>query len=413
MKKKLNIFLLTEYYPPEPGAGSTRAYEHSKHWVELGHNVTVITCMPHYPTGIIPLKYRKKIIYKEKINGVSVVRTFTYAAASKGFVRRTFAYFTFMLSSIVQGLFYIKNADYIIATSPPFSIGISGLILSKLKSVPLVFEVRDMWPDSLIQLGQIKNILLISFLKYFEKKIYFQSKYIISVTDSFCSLIQKKGIPRNKIYVVKNGVDLSFFNLRERDNILIEKHHLAGKKIISYFGNFGLSQPIEQILYIAKFLINNIDIYFILIGDGERKKHVLELVNKLNLTNVLVLETVDKNELLRYYSISDIMVVPLQKIPLFKTVIPSKVFEIMAMGKPIIHNVDGETKEIVDEAKAGQYADLFDTEKFSNLLIDCLKDINFLKSCSVNGRKFVEEHFNRKKLAESYLKILYEFKNHS
>lgn len=408
MEKKLKICLLTEYFPPEPGAGSTRAYEHAKVWKNLGVDVLILTCMPHYPTGIIPDKYKNKILVKEKIDNIDIIRTFTYAAASKGLIKRSIAYFTFMISSVIQGISSLKNMDYIIATSPPFSIGISGWILSKLKRIPLIFEVRDMWPDSLIQLEQLKNKYLIRLLEFSEKKIYSSSKYIVSVTDSYCSLIEQKGVDRSKIKVIKNGVDTNFFKPIQKSENLLLLHNLSEKKIVSYFGNFGLSQPIGLIIELAKLFKSNNKIHFLLIGDGERREQILNKIEEYKLNNVSILKTVNKNDLLRYYSISDLMMVPLKNIPLFKTVIPSKIFEIMAVGKPIVFNVDGEARKIVEEANAGVYVDFYDVKTTGDKIVTLLNDKDRLEKYSKNGRAFVIKYFNRQSLAEFYINLLEE-----
>ncbi len=406
LKKKPKIILLTEYFPPEIGAGSTRAYEHAKRWVESGANVRVITCMPHYPSGVIPEKYMGKNFYKEEIDGIEVIRTYTFAAASKGFVLRSLAYFAFMISSIVQGSFYVKSFDYIIATSPPFSIGISGLILSKIKRIPLVLEVRDIWPESLIQLGQIKNKLLIKFLEWIEKIIYSNAKHIISVTDSYCSLISAKGIDKSKISIVKNGVDLDFFTPIEKDLELKGKLNISGKKIVSYFGNFGISQPIDKIIEVANILKKETSITFLIIGDGERKEQIHEMIGKFELNNVVIINSVKKNELIKYYSISDLMLVPLKKINIFLSVIPSKIFEIMAMQKPILLSVDGEARKLIEEAGAGIYSDLEKLEKFADDLSRVINDPVRLNKMAQNGREFVELNFDRNMLANKLLKII-------
>ena len=164
MSDKINIVLISQYFPPEVAAGANRTFEHAKRWVNLGADVTVITCFPNYPTGNIPSKYKGLRYLVEEIEGINVIRTFTYATPNKGFFRRIIAYFSFMFSSIIQGYKKIGKANVIIASSPPYTVGLSGMILGKLKKVPFVFEVRDLWPESIIQLGQVKNKTLIKVL---------------------------------------------------------------------------------------------------------------------------------------------------------------------------------------------------------------------------------------------------------
>lgn len=402
----LRICLLTEYFPPEPGAGSSRAFEHAKAWTNMGIEVTVLTCMPHYPTGKISAGYEKRVLIKEKIHDIKVIRTLTYATASKGFFRRFLNYFTFMLSSILQGWYYLENVDYIIATSPPFSIGISGWVLSKLKKTDLVFEVRDLWPDSLVQLKQIKNKYLIKLLEKIEYKIYEDSKIIISVTDSYCKIIESKNINKNKIKVVKNGVDTEFFYPQKKDEGLASFLNLNNNQIISYFGNFGLSQPINLIIDIARLLENNNKIHFLLVGDGEIKSEIRAKIVQYKLENVTLIDTVSKKELIRYYSISDLMLVPLQNIPLFEAVIPSKIFEIMAMRKPILFNVNGETRKLLEDAEAGVYVDFFNVTKSKEMIEVLLNNEEKLKLLALNGRTFVEKYYSRTTLAKNLINYL-------
>ncbi|MCF8241111.1 MAG: glycosyltransferase family 4 protein [Melioribacteraceae bacterium] len=408
MIENKKICLITEYFPPETGAGSIRAFEHAKEWVKLGIEVEVITCMPHYPTGVIPEKYRNKFYYFEKIEGVSIHRTYTYAAASRGFLKRFIAYSAFMLSSIIQGSFLLKQVDFIIATSPPFSIGISGWVLSKLKRIPLVFEVRDLWPESLIQLGQVKNKILISLLEFIEKKIYQKAYYIVSVTDSYCDIIRQKNITKDKIKVIKNGVDTDFFRPSKKDIGLLNQHNLAEKRVIAYFGNFGLSQPIDRIVDLASIFTDKSEVHFILIGDGEQRILVENKIKEMNLTNITLLKTVSKSKLIKYYSIADLMIVPLKPIPLFKTVIPSKIFEIMAMGIPILLGVEGEARQLIEVSKAGRYIDLKDLKNVKNVICDLLSDNAGLEYYSKNGRRFVVENFDRKRQAKMYIELLFE-----
>jgi len=406
MKKNIKILLLTEYFPPETGAGATRAFEHSKRWVNAGAEVTVLTCMPHYPTGIIPPKYKGKLLYREEFEGVQIIRTFTYAVASKGFFKRFFAYFAFMVSSIVQGAIILGKYDLLIATSPPFSIGISGLILSKLKKIPLVLEVRDLWPESLIQLGRIKSKMLIFILEWLELKIYNTAELIISVTDSYCPIISRKGIDPNKIKVIKNGVDVDFFHPLEKDIELINKLKYKEKTIVSYFGNFGLSQPIDKIIDVARMIKDRKEIQFLLIGDGERRREIIMSIEKFDLVNVTILNSVSKEELRKYYSISDLMIVPLQNIPLFKTVIPSKIFEIMAMGKMILLGVEGEAKSIVESANSGRFFEPENAEDMKNKILEICNSKNRINEYGNHGRVFVENKFDRNKIAIDYLELL-------
>lgn len=412
-KRNLNILLITQYFPPETGAGSNRAFEHSKRWVKAGAKVTVVTCMPNYPNGIIPEKYKGYKFYAEEIDGINVIRTYTFATPNKGFFKRTLSYFSFMFSSVIQGRKKTKDFDLVLATSPPFTVGISGWILAKIKKVPFVFEVRDLWPDSIIQLEQIKSKLIIAILRKIEIHLYKSASKIISVTDSYVPIISKHGIAEEKIAVIKNGVDINFFSPARCDDNLKSQLGLSNKFVVSYFGTFGLSHSLVTLLNSAKILKHNSDIQFLLLGDGAESEKLKKYKDVHKLENVHILKSVPKKELIRYYTISDIMVVILKGIPLFETVIPSKIFEIMSMQKPIILAVKGESERIINEAQSGETIEPDNSEALSQKIFNLYNQPDLLLKYGQNGRMFVEKNFDREVIANRLLNILYEVSSKS
>ena len=409
----MKIILLTQYFPPEPGAGSNRAFENAKIWSDLGAKVTILTGFPHYPTGIIHPSYHNLKFLEENIDDIRVIRTFTISAPNKGFFKRVLSYTSFMFASIIQGIKSVGNQDVIIATSPPFFVAISGYIISRVKKIPFVFEVRDLWPESIVQLGQIKNKVIIKTLEFLEIFLYKKATHIISVTNSYIPIIVKKEINNKKITVIKNGVNLALFKPQRKNINLSQKFDLQNKFVIGYFGTLGISHAIDKVLNAAKLVSNNKDIHFLIIGDGAEKGNLLELKEKLNLTNVTFIKTINKTKLNDYYSIVNLMLVSLKNIPLFKTVIPSKMFEIMAMEKPFIITVDGEARKMVEEAKAGVFCPPEDPEKLALTIEKLMNQKEVLKQYGKNGRKYVEENFDRNKLAKEYLDLLVNLSNHA
>ena len=407
MSDKINIVLISQYFPPEVAAGANRTFEHAKRWVNLGADVTVITCFPNYPTGNIPSKYKGLRYLVEEIEGINVIRTFTYATPNKGFFRRIIAYFSFMFSSIIQGYKKIGKANVIIASSPPYTVGLSGMILGKLKKVPFVFEVRDLWPESIIQLGQVKNKTLIKVLEYLELKMYKSAALIIGISNPFIDFISNKGIDRNKIKIINNGVNLDLFKPIAKDEKLIETLKLEKKVIVSYFGTFGLAQGLISVLESAKLLVEKDSLHFLFIGDGADREKLKEYKNLNNLNNVTILPPVQKNELIKYYSISDVLLVPLRNLSLFDSALPSKMFEIMAMAKPIIHTVDGEARILLENEDAGKYVKAENPEELAETILSISDNNEWLIKAGKNGRRLVEEKFNREILAKKYFKILY------
>ncbi len=402
----MKILLLTKYFPPEPGAGSTRAYEHAKRWQKLGADVTVITCFPHYPDGIIPEKYKGHTLFEEEMNGIKILRTFTYAAPNKGKVKRSLGYFSFMFSSVLQSAVKTGKFDLLVASSPPITVGISGMILAMFKRIPFVFEVRDLWPESIVQLGQITNKAVIKILEFLEVLMYKRAAAIIGVSDPFVEIINAKGISKDKIKIIKNGVDLSLFTPLEYDKKLAEELNLTGKFVVAYFGTFGLAHALDKVLLAAYKLKDNAKIHFLLIGDGAEREKLNRMKKEFQLTNVSILPMIKKSELKKYYSISDLMLVPLRNLPLFDSALPSKMFEIMAMKKPILTTVKGEAQKLVENAETGKYAEPENPEAMAEAIKEIYLNRDWLKIAAANGRNYVENHFDRDKLAADYFLLL-------
>jgi glycosyltransferase involved in cell wall biosynthesis len=403
---KPKILLLTEYFPPEIGAGSTRAFELSRRWSDTGADVTVLTGFPDYPNGIIPESYRGHWLMKEKMGNIQVVRTFIYPTANKGFIKRLFSFFSFTISSIFLGTWVTKKRDILIATSPPFSIGIAGYVISRVKRVPYIFEVRDIWPASIVQLGQIKNKSVIKLLEKIELFLYRNAAKVVSVTDSYVKDFVSRGVDPQKIEVIKNGVDLEFFKPDYQTDHLIRKLNLEGKEIVSYVGTHGLSHALAKVIDTANELKQNKRIHFLFVGDGAEKESLKNYANDLGLDNVTFLDSVSKNELTAYYGLSHILLVPLKKLPLFKTVLPSKIFEIMAVGKPLITTVDGECKKLIEDADAGIFAEPENVEDLKEKILFLHQNPAKREQMGQNGRKFVHKYFDRNLLADNYLKII-------
>ncbi len=402
----LKIVFISEYFPPEIGAGSNRVYELCKQWVDSGVKVTVITGFPDYPTGRIPPEYKGLKFLREVKEGIEVIRTFTIPAPNKGFFLRVVSFISFMLSGIIQGSWASGKQDIVIATSPPFFVGISGYIISKIKRVPFVFEVRDLWPESIVQLGQLKNKLIITILEKIEYFLYRNCSHIVSVADSTVQVLVSNGISKEKIDVIKNGADLNLFLPQNKNKDLFSSLDISNKFVVAYIGTIGLSHDIDKVLDTANLLRNNNEIVFLIIGEGAEKGNLLRKQKELNLNNVIFLDNVDKMLLPDYYSICDILLVSLKKLPLFEKVIPSKIFEIFAMRKPIIINVDGEARKIVEDSGGGIFVEPGNEVALKNCILFLYERPHLLESMGEKGRKFIEANFNRKVLANTYLELL-------
>ena len=403
----MRILYISQYFPPEMGAPSARVYELSRRWVKNGDQVTVLTGFPNHPTGIIPPEYRGYRFLQEEKDGIRVVRTYIFAAPNKGFFKRVLSYVSFMFSSVIQGTRKVGKQDVIIATSPQFFVGIAGFIISRLKGIPFIFEVRDLWPESIVQLGQLKNKAIICFLEWIEMTLYRKAVHVVGVADSTVKILSERGVPEEKITIIKNGVDLELFRVRRDTEALKKRHGYDGKFIISYIGTHGLSHALDKVLDSARMLQEQNDILFMLVGEGAEKEHLKQKAKNLNLGNVVFVDQIDKQQLPEYYALADVILVTLRDLPLFRSVIPSKIFEIMAMGRPILISVDGESRKLVEQAKAGIFSEPEKAQMMSDKILYLKENPQVRQTLGNNGRKFVEEHFDRNRLADRYQALIH------
>lgn len=404
----MHIIFLTHYFPPEVNAPASRTYENCKCWVANGHQVTVITGVPNMPDGVVYKGYKNKFSQREEIAGIQVLRVWTYLTPNKGIFRRTLNFISFMIFSLL-GVFLIENGDLVIATSPQFFCGIGGYLFSRLKRLPFILEVRDIWPESIIAVGALTNRRLIKIFEKMEVALYYSAKKIVVVTESFKKIIVRKGISAKKIFVLKNGVDLCFYRPFHQDNEVRNELNLHKKFVVSYIGTIGMAHALDRVLEVAEGLRELTNIVFLIVGSGARREHLIREKERKNLNNVLFIEKQPKKLIPSFYAASDVCLVTLRNYPLFKAVIPSKIFEIMAMARPIILGVDGEARYIVEKARAGIFVEPENVENLEKAILHLYRSKKERQVLGKNGRKFVEKYFDRNKLANDYLKILSDF----
>lgn len=399
----MKILFLTDNFPPEVNAPATRTFEHCRRWVEQGEEVTVITCAPNFPRGKVYEGYRNRLYQTEWIDGIKVIRVWTYIAANKGFFKRTLDFISFSVSSFLAGLF--QRADLIVATSPQFFTALSGRTLSWWKRTPWVMEVRDLWPESIKTVGAMKDNLFIRYFEGEERRCYHSARKIVVVTDSFKTKLIQRGISPEKIDVVKNGANRALFQPLPKDEALLRELHLEGKRIIGYIGTHGMAHKLDFILRCAKHLEQSFPQYhFLFIGDGAEKEKLLALKQELQCHNVTMLPSVPKTEVKRYISILDICLINLRRSPLFTTVIPSKIFENAAMEIPILMGVEGEAKDIVEHYGAG-YCFAPEDEADFTAKLHLLENKENYARCQ-EGCRLLAADFDRKVLADKMLEIL-------
>ena len=403
----MKILFLSHYFYPEGNAPASRTYENCKQWVKNDHEVTVITCAPNVPNGRVYEGYDNSLFRREKLSGISVVRVWTYLAANSGTYKRIANYISFMVMAIIASLF-VRKVDIIIATSPQFFCGWAGIIVSKLIRKPLVLEIRDIWPESIKTLGAMENETLLKTLQILELKMYRDSHKIVTVGNGYKQHLIEKNVPEHKVAVITNGVDTEIFHPAKPNKNLIRTLKLENKFICSYVGTIGLASGLETILECAKMLLdeNNHRVHFLLVGDGASKIHLENKARSYNLSNITFTGHQLKENIPDLLNVSNACIVHLRKNELFKTVLPSKIFEGAAMGIPIINGVDGDAKDLVTNLDCGIF---FEPENSSSLKESIEYLLDNPKHCfemGVNGRKQVKLNFERTSLSEQYIKLL-------
>jgi colanic acid biosynthesis glycosyl transferase WcaI len=349
----MRILFLSDNFPPESNAPATRLYEHAVRWVRAGHDVTVITCAPNFPEGKLYAGYRNRWRQVEQIDGIRVVRVKTYITANEGFLRRTLDYVSFAVTGFAMGLFE-SRPDVVVATSPQFFCAIGGWALSLMKRRPFVFELRDLWPASIVAVGAMSASPVIRVLERIELFLYRRAAAIVSVTESFREDLVSRGIPREKIHVVINGVDLDCYMPRPRDAAFAREFELECRFVVGYMGTHGMAHALPKVLDAAERLKHRDDIVFFFAGSGAQRGIVERLVYERGLTNVRLIPRQPKNRMPALWSVCDVAVVPLRDNPVFATVIPSKIFESMGMGVPILMSLpEGEATGIVRGTGSG------------------------------------------------------------
>ncbi|QWF33151.1 MULTISPECIES: glycosyltransferase family 4 protein [unclassified Pseudoalteromonas] len=371
----MHILFLTDNFPPEGNAPATRTYEHAREWVKLGHKVTVITGAPNFPEGKVFDGYKNNWYSKSNLDGIEVRRVKTYITANEGFIKRILDFISFMFMSFIAGLF-VKKPDIIVGTSPQFFTAVSAWAISAVRFKPFVFELRDIWPASITAVGAMKDSFAIRMLERLELFLYKRADSIISVTNAFKEELVERGVDSNKIEVVLNGVDLTNYKpAKEKDNELSLKYNLKGKFVAGYVGTHGMAHGLETIVNVAEQLKENDNIRFIFAGGGATRKKVEELVAKKKLSNVVLIDRQSKEMMPRIWSLCDVSLVPLVNNDLFRTVIPSKIFECMGMGIPTIMSVpEGEATEIIKRTGSGLVVDSENDTQIKNALLQLYSD---------------------------------------
>ena len=411
----MKILYVSQYFPPEMGAPAARAAELSRHWAAAGHEVTVLTGFPNHPTGVVPPEYRDKfrrMVFREKTVGINVVRTWLLPFPNRKAYERMLNYTSFFASAASTGLF-LSRPQVVIATSPQLLVGLSGWWLARTKRVPFVFEVRDLWPESLAAVGMGSgNSLLHRALAKIAGFLYRHSNRVVVVTPAFQDyLVERWRVPREKISVIENGVETKLFAPEtftgEAATGLRRELRAEGKFVVSYIGTMGMAHGLETIIAAAAQLRDeNPEIVFLMVGEGAEKQRIAALARERGLTNLRFVDQQPREKIPAYICASDVCLVLLKKTDLFKTVIPTKMLEFMSCARPVILGVDGQARAILEEARAGLAIEPENSSALVNAIRYLAANRDMARQQGLNGREHVVRKFSRRQTAEEYIHVL-------
>jgi glycosyltransferase involved in cell wall biosynthesis len=404
----VRILVICHYFYPEIGAPSARILEMSQRWVAEGHEVSVVTCFPNHPTGVIPEEYRGKRFMIEEFQGIRVYRNYVYATPNGGFLKKTIGHLSFMISSVIFSLPRVTRPDVIIVSSPTFFSVISGYLFSLFLRTPFIFEVRDLWPDAVVKLGVLRNRALIKCLEAIEMFLYRRSSKIVVVTQRFKDILCERGLPPNKIEVITNGVDTKFFT-DDRTTTgcdLINEYGWSGKRILLYAGAHGISQGLWVLLKLAERLQDQQDVLFVFVGEGAEKKNLQKMAKQLSLSNVQFIDGQPKNKIREFYKAAYLSFVPLRDIPMFESYIPSKMFEILGSACPIVASLSGEAASILRNSGGALVVDPEDLDGLEHATRFLLEHPEVACEMGKLGADYVRRNFSRDTLSRRYLEVM-------
>jgi len=367
--------------------------------------VTVVTGAPNHPTGVLYEGYRNRFVQRERIDGIDVIRVYVYLAPNKGFFKRILNYLSFMATSSVVASCSTGRCDVVLATSPQFFTAVSGYIVSKMKGRPFIFEVRDLWPKSIVALGALKNPWLIRWLEKVELFLYRHATHIVGTVDGIKADLVKRGIEEEKISLIPNGVDLELFRPYNKGGILRHRYGLMDWFIVSYIGTHGLAHALDKVLLAAETLKQE-RIAFVFIGEGAEKGRLVRMKQERGLNNVFFMERQPRERIPLLIADSDVCLVSLRKDKFFFYALPSKMLEIMACGRPVILSANGESRALLEKADAGVWVGAEDPGLLADGILKLYGNPDFCKRLGDNGRRFVQTHFDRQTFAFAYEEVL-------
>lgn len=354
----MRVLIFSQYYPPEVGATQHRLHFFASRLARMGHHVTVVAEVPNHPAGVILPGFTGKAWQRSNEDGVHVVRVWVKTGPVKTFVVRIGFYVTYAINALFAALLLTgRRHDVVFATSPPLTVGWPGYVYSKLRRVPFVLDIRDLWPVLAVELGEMKNARVVAAARRLELLLYRNATRVTAVTRGFVRYVAEQGYPAERIVLLPNGTIPELFHPEPRDTALGAKLGLDGRFVVGFYGLHGIAQDLENVIETARLLEADDRFAFLLVGEGPVKADLVGKAERLGLRNVIFHPQVSQIEVLPLIMQADVVLVPLRRLELFKTFIPSKLFDFMACAKPVVLQVDGEAREMLEEARAGMFVE--------------------------------------------------------
>ncbi len=403
----MRILYVSQYFPPEMGAPAARVHELSREWAGAGDEVTVLTAFAHHPVGVKAPGDRWRWTRRERIEGIDVVRAYVYASPNKGTVKRMLSYLSFMVSAIVIGFLRVRRPEVVVATSPQLLCGFAGYVLARVFRVPFVFEVRDLWPESIIAVDAMGENLVIRGLRRLARHLYDQSDRIVTVGEGYRQQIhQRYGVPLVKMTEVPNGIRTDLFEPGPKDNAIRREYGWGERFVMLYLGTHGMAHALHVVLDAAEALRADPRYLFVFVGEGAEKERLQQIATEKGLGNVQFIGQQPKNRVPMFYAACDLGLVTLRNTPLFQDVLPSKIFEYLAMERPILLTVDGQARRLVEASGGGVFVPPEDAGSLVGAIRRVANQRQKLDGMGQAGRDYVVRHYNRVTQAAFYREFL-------
>ncbi len=404
----MRILYLSQYFPPEVGATQTRAHEMAAGLIRAGHQVTMLTEVPNHPQGIIRPGYRGCFWVREQLDGIDVIRVWVKTSPVKTLRTRLAFYLSYMVNATLAGLLLARGRyDVLYATSPPLFVGGTALALSFSRRIPMAFEVRDLWPESAVALGEVNNPRFVRWATWLEEACYRRARRVVIVTKGIRARLVERGFPAEKLALIPNGANTDLFRPQPDDGQSLRRElGLDDQFLLIYAGIHGIAQGLEVVLHAARQLADDPRFHFLFVGDGPCKADLVKLKQDMALPNVTMLDSQPREAIPAYLSAADVALIPLRRLDLFKSAVPSKMFDAWACGCPIILSIDGEARQVLERAQAGVFIPPESPKAMADAIRTLAADRERCQGYGANGRRLVEQYYSRQAQAQRLTELL-------